>query len=54
MKLSEEEKAICRRFRKRVEGKARCRECPLALDTRLCICKKNATKQEWEEYSRRE
>ena len=48
MKLTKEENAICRQYGKRdKEGLVHCFECPLALDTRYGICKKNISKKEW-------
>ena len=53
MKLTPKEKEICKEYRKRREdGKVSCSECPLILDNRLCLCKKNATKQEYKEYTK--
>ena len=52
MILTLKEKEICKEFSKRGDnGKVRCPECPLALDKRLCICKRNATKAEYKEYT---
>lgn len=52
MKLTPKEQAICKEYSKRRDdGKVRCRECPLVLDNRLCLCKKNATKAEYKEYT---
>lgn len=52
MKLTPEEKEICKEYGKRgADGKVRCSKCPLALDRRLCICKKNVTKAEYKEYT---
>ena len=52
MILTHEEKEICKKYRKRGDnGKVRCPECPLVLNRRLCICKKNATKAEYKEYT---
>ena len=51
MNLTLEEKEICKEYSKRgKDGKVRCPECPLVLDKRLCLCKKNATKTEYKEY----
>ena len=50
MKLTEEEKEICKRYSERDEkGKVHCSECPLVLHRRDCICKANISKKEWEE-----
>lgn len=53
MKLTKEEMDICRQYRKRDnEGHVHCFECPLALDTRYNVCKKNVSKKEYlAEYS---
>lgn len=51
MKLSADEQKICKQFGKRREdGHVRCSVCPLVLDARLCMCKKNCTIDEWEEF----
>lgn len=53
MELKEDEKKICRKYGARDEkGMVHCFECPLAIDTRDCICKANITKEEWEEYQK--
>lgn len=42
MKLTEAEKAICKKYSKRDEkGKVHCDECPLAIDQRICLCYAN-------------
>lgn len=55
MKLTPEEMDICRQYSKRdKEGYVHCFECPLALDTRHAVCKKNISKKEYlAEYSER-
>lgn len=55
MKLTPEEKDICRQYGKRdQEGRVHCFECPLALDTRYHVCKKTVSKKEYlAEYSDR-
>lgn len=50
MGLTKEEKAICKKYGEYINGKVRCSECPLAVDTRYCVCKKNATAEEYREY----
>lgn len=54
MKLTEEEKKICREYSARdSEGFVHCRECPLATDRRYAMwemCRKTMTKEEWQEY----
>lgn len=50
MKLTPEEKEICKEYGLRVNGKVRCPECPLVIDARYCLCKANASKAEWWEY----
>lgn len=53
MKLTESEKAICKKFRKRDEkGFVHCCDCPLEVDSRYALCKANLTKKEWKEYHR--
>lgn len=48
MKLTEEEKEICKTHRRRHEdGKTRCKECPLVIDAKWCICKANCTEEEY-------
>ena len=50
MRLTTEEKEICKRSQKRrSNGLVGCPQCPLVLDRRLCLCKKNVTKKEYEE-----
>lgn len=50
MRLTEEEKEICKKYSKRDENNTvHCFECPLAIDRWLCLCKANATRGEWEE-----
>lgn len=50
MRLTEEEKEICKKYSKRDENNTvHCFECPLAIDRWLCICKANVTRGEWEE-----
>lgn len=40
MKLTKEEKAICRQYSARqADGFVRCRECPLAVDIQGMVCK---------------
>ena len=55
MKLTSEEMDICKQYSKRTEdGLVHCYECPLALDTRYAVCKKNVSKKEYlAEYSDR-
>ena len=39
--MTEEEKAICRKYSKRDEsGKVHCSDCPLVIDKECCVCKK--------------
>ena len=50
MRLTEEEKKICNHYGQTfADGKVGCSRCPLAIDTRWCVCKANCTKEEWEE-----
>ena len=55
MKLTSEEMDICRQYKKRTDdGIVHCFECPLTLDTRRHVCKKNVSKEEYlAEYSDR-
>lgn len=49
MKLTKEEKEICKEYSKRDEkGFVHCIECPLTIDKRYALCKKTITKQEWD------
>lgn len=51
MKLTADEKKICRMFGKRWEdGRVRCSACPLVISTKWCMCKKNSTEEEWAEH----
>lgn len=51
MKLTAEEKGICKKYSRRDKGGfVHCRECPLAVDIRYSLCKENLTKKEWKEY----
>lgn len=51
--LTSEEMDICEQYRKRTDdGLIHCFECPLALDDRYHVCKKNVSKKEYlAEYS---
>lgn len=47
MRLTAEEKKICKKYSKRDENNTvHCFECPLVIDMRLCLCKANATREE--------
>lgn len=49
MKLTAEEKATCSKYRKRdITGHVHCNECPLVISRRDALCKRTATKKEWE------
>lgn len=51
MKLTKEEKAICKKFRKRDENNTvHCYECPLVISRRDCLCKANAKEDEVAEW----
>ena len=51
MRLSKLEREICKEFGKRREdGKVRCDICPLVIDKRDMVCKKNISKREAKEY----
>lgn len=50
MRLTAEEKEICAKYRKRdKDGYVHCNECPLVINRRDALCKRVATKKEWEE-----
>lgn len=50
MILTPQEKAICKEYSARdLKGKVHCSECPLAVDARYALCKRNLSKKEWEE-----
>ena len=49
MRLDNAEKAICKEYSKRVNGKVRCRECPLVINLRDNACKRNTSEKDWEE-----
>ena len=43
MRLTKEEKEICKKYRKRDENNTvHCFECPLVIDRLACLCKANA------------
>lgn len=49
MRLTPKEKEICKRYSAYDEtGYVHCNECPLVIDRRYCVCKKNITKKEYE------
>lgn len=51
MRLTAGEKQICDEYGKRdKDGKVHCSECPLAIDTRYCLCKANVTEAEYKEW----
>ena len=53
MKLTPEERVICEKYRKRDENNTvHWYECPLVIDMNICLCTKNATKEEWTESIR--
>lgn len=50
MKLTEDEKEICREYGARDDdGTVHCFECPLVIDRRQCVCKANCFPSEWAE-----
>ena len=50
MRLTAEEKKICKEYSKRgADGLYRCNECPLVINKRFCICKKNISKKDYKE-----
>ena len=49
--LTKEEQEICKLYGRRHEdGRTRCSECPMVMDSRFCICKGNCTEEEYEEW----
>lgn len=49
MRLTAEEKEICKEYSKRDEkGFVHCHDCPLAIDKKYALCKRTITKQEWD------
>ena len=49
MKLTNEEKAICKKYRKRdKDGKVHCSDCPLVISKKDRLCKRIAKKGEVE------
>ena len=51
IKLSEEEKEICRKYSARdEEGFVHCKECPLLIPDIPTMCKAVATEEEWEKW----
>ena len=49
VKLNAEEKRICKKYSKPDKnGVVHCKECPMAINTYYCVCKKNITKKEYE------
>ena len=50
MRVTDEEKEICKKYSKRDENnKVHCYECPLVLNLDFCICKANISKKDWDE-----
>lgn len=55
MKLSADEKRICRKFGKPDRfGRVHCDGCPLVIDATYCLCKKVCTVEEWIEFKTRQ
>ena len=53
MKLSDKEKKICKKYRKKDDtGHVHCSSCPLAVDTKRALCKAVLTKKEWKYYEK--
>lgn len=51
MKLTPDEQKICDEYGKRdTFNRVHCFECPLALNIRYCVCKANATEEEYKEW----
>lgn len=52
MRLTKEEKAICKTYGAYDStGHVSCNKCPLVIDRYYHLCKANATKDEWKEYT---
>ena len=48
MKLTKEEKEICKQYSKRDEnGMVHCNECPLVINRTWTLCKANCRAEEW-------
>jgi len=53
MRLSKEEKEICKKYSKRDnKGLVHCNECPLAYDKKYALCKANISKKDYILYKR--
>lgn len=51
MRLTKDDKKICEKYSAYDGGdRVHCCECPLAVDTRLCLCKANLTAKEYRGY----
>ena len=51
MRLNAEEKEICKQYSKRKsDGLVGCPDCPLVINKRYCVCKRNVNKDEYEEW----
>ena len=51
MHLTEKEKEICKEYGKRgSDGRVRCPECPLVIDNRDMVCKRNISKKGAKKY----
>ena len=52
MRLTKEEKAICKQYSKRDENfKVHCNECPLVINRTWTVCKANCRAEEWREHN---
>lgn len=51
MRLTNEEKEICKQYSKRDENNTvHCYECPLVINTTWTLCKANCRAEEWREH----
>lgn len=51
MRLTKEEKEICKQYSKRDENfKVHCNECPLVINRTWTLCKANCRAEEWRDY----
>ena len=51
MKLSKEEQKICDKYGAYDKtGYVHCNQCPLVINARHCVCKKNISREEYNKY----
>ena len=52
MKLTQKEQSICEEYRKYGKnGLVNCRNCPLVIDARFCVCYANIDEKEFDELN---